>query len=651
MTSEIKSDIIESLQPLPYAREVQAWLINFLSKATGKIKPSEDLISNRGRRSGMFVDFLDIDQALGFISVIYKEQGYMPPWELEDRLIKAYNPKLPPAALNIASEFSVSEQSRDPLTNYYQKPHTPLIMGLSAFYRQTQNHPVSVFEIDFSNMRGTNEHNERVLRTAYSSMEEREVRDLAMSLTDQYVFLVSGAILKSLEERINRNQDLPVRLIPLRTGGDEVRIVAVNMSDKEAARILPAIHDAIEATTASLGLHDHPHTKRPLDNLSNGFGAAGTIFKLEADGQFYDAIAHADKEIGNTKVEIGRLRAESSPFAALKPENFDIQAVYSDPKAASRYLDHLHETIIRLDQELNIDTVPLPGLQTVESIVHERRPDHIPSKDELQGMIFNSFLEKLRLKSIQLTPDQEKVLRIKVLKFPQDDPSSGALLGRDFPAIAGMALQVVHDINEKEGHSASLWTMGVSFHNLAGLNETLGHGHSNLVLRYQAAILRESMNKVGLSEKNCQIAHMGNGDFQAVIQPVIVNEDGSIRTVTQHVMEKLSLEIEMRVKKLNEVSIKSFLQRYTVNAPDDLNRPFGTLENPRDVHTPGLRVSVSVKPYEADPTINTHHYRQGGAVSRFISDQLADTATANKRRWSREVIQRYDPNPEFGFNG
>lgn len=642
-------DIIESLRPLPYAREVQAWLLDFLSAATQKKKAPEGYIRDINRPSSIFIDASDINQALDFISVIYNEHGYMPPWDLEDHLIQAFNPKLPSEAMRTAAEFSSSEKMRDPLTNYYQKPHTPLVMGLSALYAQSQNQPVSVIELDFSNMRGTNEHNEKVLKTAYPDIELREVRDIAMELTDQYAFLVAGTILKSIEDRINQSRAQPISLIPLRTGGDEVRVVAVNMTQEESLRLLPAIHDGIEATTATLGLHDHPHTKRPLDNFSNGFGAAGAVFPLKADGQFEAAIAAADKEIGHHKIILGRQRVENNPFAALKPENFNLAQIYNTPKAASDYLDSLHNSIIKIRQELNIDTVPVAEMQTIENIVHTKRPDHIPDRDELQDMIFESFREKVAEQGVQLTADQEKVLRIKVLKFPQNDPSSGALIGRDFPAMAGMALQVIKDINEKRGIDESLWTLGISFHNLAGLNETLGHGHSNLVLRYQAEIIQESLYKTGISKKNFQLAHMGNGDFHTVIQPTIIDDEGHHRTLTDHDMKQLSLEIQKRIAKLNDTPIKTFMQRYGVNVTYDPTFTFSSLENPRDPQTPGLRVSVSAKRYISDLLLDTHTHRQGGAVMRFIGDHLADMATDNKERWKREAIQHDNGSHAFSF--
>ena len=68
--SELKRGIVESLQTLPYAREVQAWLVDFLSAATHKRKPPEDYIRSLDRPSSFFVDSRDIDQAVDFINVI-----------------------------------------------------------------------------------------------------------------------------------------------------------------------------------------------------------------------------------------------------------------------------------------------------------------------------------------------------------------------------------------------------------------------------------------------------------------------------------------------------------------------------------------------------------------------------------------------------
>ncbi|QQG35903.1 MAG: GGDEF domain-containing protein [Micavibrio aeruginosavorus] len=650
MSSELKRDIVESLRPLPYAREVQAWLVDFIAAATIKKKPPEDYIRNLERPSATFVDSRDINEAVDIIHTIYARKGYLPPWELEDELIRAYNPDIPETALQKTLEFSATEKARDPLTGYYQKPQVPLVMGLAALYKEAQQQPVSVIEIDFSNMRGTNEHNEKILHTADPGKPESDIRDEAMALTDRYALLVAASIMKAAQDRVLDSREPAVQLMPLRTGGDEIRVVVVNLDPAEASRLMPAIHDSIEAVTATLGLHDHPHAKRPLDNFSNGFGAAGTVFPLRADGRFDETIAEADKAIGDFKVELGRIRAENSPFAALKPDQFNLDEIYRDQGVAQRFLQELNRRLEEETGKLNLQAVTPPAFPTIEEIVHKNRPDHIPDRPELQTMILNEFRCRLDEAGIQLTPAQEKILRIKVLKFPQSDPSSGALIGRDFPAMAGMAMQVVADINQRTGQQAALWTIGTSFHNLAGLNETLGHGHSNLVLRYQAQdIIKESLHKIGVDRRHFQIAHMGNGDFYTIVQPVILDDAGKVRTVTAKDIDKACLEIEQRLEKFNKTSIKSFLTRYGIQGADDLPPSFSLMANPRDARMPGLRVSLSAKSYIADPSIDTHHNRQGGAVMRFITEHLSDMASTNKARWAKEAAQVFDPHPQIPF--
>lgn len=650
MTDELKRDIVPSLQLLPYAREVQSWLVDFLSAATHKKKPPQDYIISLDRRSGVFVDSHDINQAVDFISVIYAEHGYLTPWKLEDRLIAAYNPRLPQGAMDIATMFSAFEQSRDRLTNYYQKPQTPLVMGLSSLYEQTQNKPVSIFEIDFSNMRGTNEHNENVVKAAYPDLSARDVSEIAMDLTDQYAFIVASAILKSVEDNVNKDRDEPVRLIPLRTGGDEVRVVAVNMSEEEARVILPEVHNQIEAATAMLGLHDHPHAKRPLDNLSNGFGAAGATFPLAADGQFNDALAVADKEISHNKVEIGRTRALYNAFAALKPTGFDLEKIYKQPLPASRYLDQLHDTMTKLRAEMDAGAQPPPSVEIVEYVASKKRLTHIPNKNAVQKMIFDTFLASIQRHRIELTPEQEKVLKIKVLKFPQEDPSSGALSSRDFPALAGVSLQVVQNMNDTTRKNENLWTVGASFHNLSGLNETLGHGYSNLVLRAQANIMRDSLHAAGISDDHFCMAHMGNGDFYATIQPSYIRDD-KVFSITQQDINKVAQGIGERLQKLNETSIPDFLRHQGISPPEGLPSHFAYLENPRDEKLPGLRVSVSSRPYEIDRSLNTHGYRQGGAVKSFINDHLSAISAVNKVRWAITTAPKSmgDPNNSFAL--
>ncbi len=632
MMDELKGDIVPALQLLPYAREVQAWLIDFLAAATAKKKPPQDYIISLDRRSGIFVDSHDINQAVDFISAIYAEHGYLPPWELEDRLVFAYNTHLPRESMAIATMFSTFEQSRDRLTNYYQKPQTPLVMGLSSLFEQTQHKPVSVFEFDFSNMHGTNQHNEKIIRTAYPDLSNRDIVEAAMDLTDQYALIIASTILKAIEDNLNKDRTKPLHLIPIRTGGDEVRVTAIDVSAEEAQAILDDIHIQVETVTAEMGLHDHLHTKHPLDKLLNGFGAAGATFALLADGQFNTALAEANKKIALNKEAIGRSRA-SQTFSAFKPSDFDLDEIYSKPEAASRYLDRLHDKMTELRAELNIGPQRPPRAEIIEYIASKKKLNHIPSKNEVQKLIFNMFLASIKRHDIVLTPDQEKVLKIKVLKFPQDDPSSGALSSRDFPALAGVALQVVRNMKNHSHKDENLWTIGASFHNLAGLNETLGHGYSNIVLRAQADIMRESMHAAGISDNHYCMAHMGNGDFHVIVQPSYIDND-EVHYVTQQDMDKVAQGVEERLQELNQTPIADFLKYHGVVPPEGLPPLFSDLANPRDGRLSGLRVSITSKPYEIDYSLNTHGYRQGGAVKLFISDYLSLTATANKARWA-----------------
>lgn len=646
MSNELKRDIVPSLQRLPYAREVQAWLIDFLSAATHKKSPPADYISNLEKRSAVFVDAHDIDRAIDFISVIYHEQGYMPPWKLENRLIFAFNPNLPGDAMDIAKAFSSFEQTRDQLTNYYQKPQTPLVMGLSALYEETQGKPVTAFEIDFSNMRGTNEFNEKILKAAYPDLSPADRSELAMDLTDQYAFIVSNAILKTIEGNINlQRSDNPVQLVPLRTGGDEVRVIAINLSEKDAQPILAEVHNQIEAVTAMMGLHDHTHAKRPLDNLSNGFGAAGTIFPVVADGQLNDTLAAADHDIAARKVDIGRKRAEYDMYDTLKPPGFSLDKIYTDTIAASRHLDHLHDAMTKLRAELDLPAQPRAAVDIAEYVATRHKLMHIPGKAEMRDMVYELFLASIQRRNIDLTPDQQKVLKIKVLKFPQDDPSSGSLSSRDFPAMAGVAMQVTQNLQAATGTTQMPWTLGVSFHNLSGLNETLGHGYSNLILHEQANIVRESLHKAGISDNHFCLSHMGNGDFYSVIQPVYW-KNGYAHPITAQQINTATQEIESRLEKLNATPIADFLRKHDVKPPAGLPSHFGYIENPRDAHLPGLHASVSAQPYVPDASINSHGFRQGGALKLFISEHLGALCATNKEHWAKLAAKPAAPTPD-----
>jgi len=644
----MKQNVIAALADLPHAREVQDYLIDMAIAVTGKKKPSSDYVHDLNRKSGIFVNNADLETVMDKICAIYLEKGYRKPWQLENDLIRQYQPGIPEIAIETADYYAAEELAPDHLTGYHHKTQVPLVMGLAALYGKTTGQPVSVLEVDYSNMRGTNDHFARLIGAAENRSPDSVMRD-AMMMTDYMSFVVAQTITDTLSEHLPDNT---AAFVPLRTGGDEVRIVLPDLSTAETVNLLDEIHDRIETATAIAGLHDHIHSKRPLDEWSNGFGACGTVFALEAQGHndYSDAIRDADHAIQETKAKIGQQRLHNENYDRLKPAESKNPAIYNDQAlAASHYTDvmaaiaELHQKLVHFDMEPS----PVP---TLESLADDLKPNHFLTLPEIRSQFHLHLKEELKAKGVALTPAQETILQIKVTRFPAQDFSSGTLMARDLPAMAGAALQVHEQISQKTGDDAPLWTLGVSFHNLGGLNETLGHESSNVVLHHQARhILEESLFKAGIARENIVLAHMGGGEFRAIIQPIIPHEDGTIHRIDQRIIDNVCRDIEKRTSQLNLTTLKHFAAINRLNLDtDNLPETFGDIKNPRAELRPsenGITATICAQPYRVNTGMNTHEMRRGGALVSFIGSELEEAV--RDRRESAKTLNQSAYTPLF----
>lgn len=638
----VKQSVIAALADLPHAREIQDYLIDMAIAITGKKKPSSDYVHDLNRKSGVFVNNTDLENLLDDIGALYLQKGYRKPWQLENDLIRLYQPDIPAIAIETADHYAAEELAPDHLTGYHHKTQVPLVMGLAALYGKIAGQPVSVLEVDYSNMRGTNDHFARLIGAAENKPPESVMRD-AMMMTDYMSFVVAQTITETLSENL---PDHAAAFVPLRTGGDEVRVVLPDLAAAETARLLSQIHARIETATAIAGLHDHIHSKRPLDEWSNGFGACGTVFALEAQGHndYSDAIRQADHAIQETKAELGQQRLNNESFDSLKPPESKNPHIYSDQELASVHYTDVMAAIAELHQKLvHFDMEPSP-VPTLESLADDLKPDHFLTLPEIRAQFHLHLKEELKSKGIALTPAQENILQIKVTRFPAQDFSSGTLMARDLPAMAGAALRVHDHIAQKTGDDTPVWTMGVSFHNLGGLNETLGHEISNVVLHHQARhILEESFFRAGIARENLVLAHMGGGEFRAIIQPVIPHEDGTVRRIDQHIIDNVCLDIERRTKQLNTTTLKHFAAINRLNLDtDNLPESFGDIQNPRAELRPqenGVTATLFAQPYRVDTGVNTHETRRGGALVSFIGSGLEE-AVRDRRENDSQMARK-----------
>ncbi|WP_435640029.1 GGDEF domain-containing protein [Micavibrio aeruginosavorus] len=640
--------VIESLASLPHAQEVQDYLLNLAAAATGKKKPSPDLIPDLNRKSSVFVNAADINMVLDHIRTLYIDNGYRDPQDLENDLIRKLQPDMPDAAIAAADHYAADDMIPDQLTGYQQKTKVPLVMGLAALYEQTTGQPVSVMEIDYSNMRGTNEHFALLIGAAEGRSPESVMRD-AMNMTDYISLIVAKTITNAVQNRIGNRAD--VAMIPLRTGGDEVRIVLPGLPANEARALLNDVHHQIEQVTARAGLHDHIHSKRPLDDRSNGFGACATIFELKANGHndYSEAIKAADHDIQRTKAELGQARLNNPAFDALKPAGSLDPNRYTDPDIAADHYTHVMAAMGDLYQkhvDITIDTNAVPSL---ESLATQLQPDHFLTLKQIENSFYDHLLADMKDKGLTLTREQERLLSAKVTKFPSADFASGTLIARDFPAMAGAALRVIDDINARTGYDEPPITLGVSFHNLAGLNETLGHEVSNSVLHYQAhQIIGAALHKEGIADENFVLAHMGGGEFRALIQPVIPRDGETPYIITNQSMMNVYKNIQNGVQALNIIRIDDFVAMHGGHMDTStLPAHFADIQNPRAElrgTENGVVATIFIAPFKHDEMPEQNAARRGGTITNFIGEGLFD-AVQKRRDYTLSAL----PSPHNGI--
>lgn len=621
--------VIESLAALPHAQEVQDYLINLAAAATGKKKPLPDLIPDLNRKSSIFVNAADINMVLDHIRTLYIDHGYRDPQDLENDLIRTLQPDMPDAAIEAADRYAADDMIPDQLTGYQQKTKVPLVMGLAALYEQTTGQPVSVMEVDYSNMRGTNEHFARLIGTAEGRSPDSVMRD-AMNMTDYISLIVAQTITNTVQNHIGDRED--VSMIPLRTGGDEVRIVLPGLPADEARALLTVVHDQIEHVTARAGLHDHIHSKRPLDERSNGFGACATIFELKANGHnaYSEAIKAADHDIQRTKAELGQARLNNPALNALKPSGSMDPNIYTDPDIAADHYTHVMAAMGDLYQkhvDIKLDANAVPSL---ESLATQLQPDHFLTLKQIEQSFHDHLLKDMKDQGLTLTREQERLLTAKVTKFPSADFASGTLIARDFPAMAGAALRVIDDINARTGQTEPPITLGVSFHNLAGLNETLGHEISNSVLHYQAhQIIGAAVHKEGIADENFVLAHMGGGEFRAVIQPVIPRDGANPHIITNQNLMNIYQSIQNGVETLNLIKVDDFIALHGGHMDTSvLPTYFADIQNPRAElrgTENGVIATIFIAPYKQPALPEQNAARRGGAIANFIGEHLFET--------------------------
>lgn len=538
---------ITELRDIPFGKEFQAYVIALAAAVTGKPKPPAAFIRNLERENSTFVTAGDMRPVLTAMKEIFAEEGYLPHRDFENRLMQKLCPDLTAGDLEQADNLIAGEYAADHLTGFLQKPLVPLSTAEAWLYANSTGKPAFMLEIDFSNMRGTNEHYERLLseQATAGKTDHKTISEQAMAMTDEAARRICDRMTAALDAgKTKENQGYSA----LRTGGDEARIIISGLADHEIPPLVERLHQAIEDEVARLGLQHHPHAKAPDDPVRNGFGAAIAAIRLNGMTNLAQAVKDADEDIRAAKQAIGRQRlsqAGNTESGTLKEK---IKQDFTDK--------HPAET-------------PPEQRSGMASIFGHHVPDQVLSLEDIRQQSFNHLKEQLEQSRRQPGPAAWRLIKTKIERYPAIDYASGTLMPRDQPVIASIFRDVLarqQDLPERDDPPV-LYGLGASLHNLSGLNETLGHEAANACLHHMANdIIIPALHKKGVPDSHFTLAHYGGGAFRAIIKDPRRISGHKLSTQT---MAELAEDIEQRVRNLNNSPVAAFLNRYGIGLKPD----------------------------------------------------------------------------------
>lgn len=639
-----KLDLPEAFH-VPYGRQLLIYAIDMAYKITGKIPPdvrswhehrltgsaTPHSTEESGRLSGT-VSPQDCQAVLEEIRTILKEEGPLMPWQIERRLAERHGTQIPDHLLNTAASFAALDHQPEPMTDWNQKAFGGLIVAQAALYKDTTNTPVTIFDGDLSNMRGTNELYYWLLCMESGHQWEGMggARDPALMAQAQALTDRAARILAAIALRESSRGD-GVASEGIRNGGDELRIVAFGFPEDKikAQETVEKIHTASEIATARMGLHDHPHAKPDYENdpNRNGFGNAIGWFWLPTDDiNFAEGAHQAEAETDNAKIDLGKARREGKyesckieAYKALSGQFFSMPETEEEKanlsRLASNYLKASRAAMETLESELGIGppyvpgNKPVPNLHRLGKLAGERNFDRLPQDSELRDLIAEAFRNSLtdtdKTAFEALDEKDKRLVEMMAAHAPMRDYVSGAYAGQDLPALADITFQVNNSLHRRALENTpedapnrstiekanEFFAISTSI-NISGVNKHLGHESTNALLEhFNENILNGALSAASLRPENACIVSFGGGDFTILLQNVVQNPDGNWRAIEEKDVQKITQAIADSTRALNDVSSTSFLREEFNKASKAVEYPFiGNVPDARQENVTGIRL-------------------------------------------------------------
>lgn len=610
---------LPALQEIFYKQEINSFIQSFV-------------ISKKIKSEGDYPETVPTEakDVLRDITEIFRKDGFLTPDVLREKLTEKYLGKNSNKELQeLLGDVDRSTYETDSMTEFLQKPQLGIVSGLGHLYARTTDIPVTMFEVDYSNMGGTNDlHQIKILEeidspaareliellsvkpyspnrfdSLFSKTDEKskemislfkETQQPAFKLTDDTAKLIALSIEKEIRDVLPEEG----QILPVRAGGDELRLIVVNLKPDEYENISDIIHQRIEEEMAKLDLHDHVHLKRASDPLSNGYGAALSMMNMRTLDPA-SAVKTLDDAIKSQKIVLGRFRNGEIDEESLREE---LLAIFEHPQnrpdgETQPIEDAIEQTIEASkkrykEQQIKFDTLKQQApktiaerqqyIETKNNALMEQRTSPIngvkPAYLEditTKGTPFSTpaqrresaILDELERRGVPLENDyQRDLVHAYAQRTTPIDPSSGAWMPNDMPAIVEI---FTNDAEKLQMDSP--YIIGAAFHNLGGLNEVLGHDGANIVLKeMHHTIILDALQSEGFGPDDYQIAHYGGAEFNIVLKPRIETARGTKRIDDDAIM-RIEAQILANTNEFSEKNILNHLKEngVTLSAKDE----------------------------------------------------------------------------------
>ncbi len=494
------------------------------------------------------------EDVLRDVKGIWQEKGFLSPSELRAELMQKYLPNSDPKLLEFIKDVELSRNKPEVTTGYMNKEHAYSATGLAHLFAEMDGRPMAMVEVDFSNMGGTNDKFRAMIAAERGVPISSVPKSEGEKLTDRAVRLLSDSMASDL------TRELPpgAKLVQLRTGGDEVRLIFTGVDDpKELKRLQNVLHASIEKHVAAMGLQDHPHLKDPYNPERNGFGAAVTVQDMRKIEDPKKLIQVLDYDISEKKTELGRARRgivdEARERAVLQasidnktlvvPEGMTreafvdarIEQTKADAKAVSQALRNTNpmhnkdlkqgvagfneyvDTATRTMAESQIVSRPLPQVLDGKPPAGDARPAHLPPMAPINERQIAVAEDHFRRNNVNLSEGERVLLGQSITGLTSIDPSAQVRMPKEIAAAAEVYAAEAKEVQQQFKPSdpetqrmlrqAGLTSiadikpqaMAVSFHGLASFNSVLGHENADYALRdMSTGIIEGALKGLGI---------------------------------------------------------------------------------------------------------------------------------------------------------